>query len=171
MSAALAASLPSEGRQGRYIGTDQKVLSRRSSLSISSTLYPDSESSLANDERPWPSSTHPPPSHSKHVATQPDRPPLLKGKVSLPRQTICHSVHAQELMERLKISWGVQYELARGVLAGRWKWDDVTVHVLERLQGSNAEAAPRVDAVMREIEGGPARRTDSRVTNLDLWWV
>ncbi|KAI9445364.1 RNA dependent RNA polymerase-domain-containing protein [Lactarius indigo] len=46
-------------------------------------------------------------------------------------------------MEHRKISWGVQYELARGVLAERWKWEDVTDEVLKCLQGSNAVAAPR----------------------------
>jgi len=85
---------------------------------------------------------------------------------------ICHSARAQKLMERLKISWGVQYELARGVLEEKWTWENVLTK-LERLQGPNAEAAPRVPTVMSEGigEGGAARRADSRVTNSDLWWV
>ena len=75
-------------------------------------------------------------------------------------------------MDHLKISWGVQYELARGVLEEKWTWDHVLTK-LERLQGPNAEAAPRVQAVMSESmgEGSAARRADSTVTNLDLWWV
>ena len=76
-------------------------------------------------------------------------------------------------MERLKISWCVQYELARGELEKKWTWDDVTTQVLERLQGSNSEAAPRVHTVMSESlgEGGPVRRADSKVagTNSNLW--
>lgn len=74
-------------------------------------------------------------------------------------------------MEGLKISWAVQYELARGVLSDMWTWDDVTFEVLERLQGSNYEAAPRVSKVMSEArgEGISARRADARVTNLDTW--
>ena len=74
-------------------------------------------------------------------------------------------------MERRKISWAVQYELARGVLSEMWTWDDVTVEVLERLRGSNFEAAPRVPKVMSEVmgDGISVRRTDGRVTNLDTW--
>jgi len=74
-------------------------------------------------------------------------------------------------MEGLKISWAVQYELARGVLSEMWTWDDVTIEVLKRLQGSNYEAAPRVPKVMSEAmgEGISARRTGARVTNLDTW--
>lgn len=74
-------------------------------------------------------------------------------------------------MEGLKISWAVQYELARGVLSEMWAWDDVTIGVLERLQGSNYEAAPRVNKVMSEAmgEGTSTRGTDGRVTNLDTW--
>jgi RNA-dependent RNA polymerase len=68
-------------------------------------------------------------------------------------------------MERLKIPWGVQFELARGVLAERWTWEHVTESVLERLKGSNAQAAPRINAVM----SGTAPRTDSSKTKLDLW--
>ena len=51
-------------------------------------------------------------------------------------------------MERLKISWGVQLELARGVLSEEWTWDDVTIQSLERLRGINADAAPKVRSVM-----------------------
>ncbi len=51
-------------------------------------------------------------------------------------------------MERLEISWGVQYELARGVLAEKWKWDSITDDVLRQLRGPNAQAASRVSAVM-----------------------
>ena len=73
-------------------------------------------------------------------------------------------------MEHLKIPWGVQYELARGVLAERWTWDNVTVHVLKKLCGSNAQAAPKVNAVMSGTDGSTsAPHTDSRMTNLDLW--
>jgi hypothetical protein len=74
-------------------------------------------------------------------------------------------------MEERKISWGAQYELARGVLAKNWTWDDVTIDVLERLRGSNAEAAPKVHAVMLESmgKGRTARPTDSRIKNIELW--
>jgi RNA-dependent RNA polymerase len=68
-------------------------------------------------------------------------------------------------MERLKIPWGVQFELARGVLAERWTWEQVTESVLQQLKGSNAQAVPRINAVM----SGTAPRADSSKTKLDLW--
>jgi hypothetical protein len=75
-------------------------------------------------------------------------------------------------MERFKIPWGVQYELARGVLAERWTWNDVTVHVLEQLCGSNAKAA-RINVVMSGAARGTstvtAPHTDFSTTNLNLW--
>jgi hypothetical protein len=76
-------------------------------------------------------------------------------------------------MERRKISWGVQYELARGILAERWKWEDVTDKVLERLQGSNAVAAPKVRSVMTEAigEGNTGYHVDLGTTTRELWLV
>jgi RNA-dependent RNA polymerase len=73
-------------------------------------------------------------------------------------------------MEQLKISWGVQYELARGVLAEKWAWNDISDHVLRQLRGSNAQAASRVSAV---VSGATGRTTvpptESSTTNLNLW--
>jgi RNA-dependent RNA polymerase len=68
-------------------------------------------------------------------------------------------------MERLKIPWGVQYELARGVLAEKWSWDDVTVRRLEQLCGSNANAA-QVNRVMSGATSGTSAVT---VPQTDLW--
>lgn len=157
-----AASLPFEGRQhGEWRMTaDQKPPTKYSGISESSTLSQDS------------SLEYPRPDHSGSISTAPERPPLLKGELALTRRTICHSARAQKLMERLKISWGVQFELARGVLEEKWTWDHVLTK-LERLQGPNVEAAPRVPTIMLESMGGgsAARRAVSKVTNLDLWWV
>lgn len=74
-------------------------------------------------------------------------------------------------MEHRRISWGVQYELARGVLAERWKWEDVTDGVLGRLQGSNAVAAPRVRSVMADAmgQGNTGHHGDFGVTTRELW--
>ena len=74
-------------------------------------------------------------------------------------------------MERLKISWGVQFELARGVLAEKWTWDDITDNVLRQLRGSNAQAASRVSAVVSGTIGrtGTVLPTESRATNLNPW--
>jgi hypothetical protein len=185
MPTPLAVPLLSEGRQlgEQHINADRKPPSRYSSMiSESPTPLPDSLA-LKTYERPQPSlttprsqaacSTYSPLSHPEDIATALGRPPLLKGELALPRRAICHSARAQKLMECLKISWGVQYELARGVLEEKWTWDNVTAQVLERLQGSNAEAAPRVHAVVSECkgEGGPSRRADSRATKVDIWWV
>lgn len=76
-------------------------------------------------------------------------------------------------MERQRISWGVQYELARGILAERWTWEDVTHKVLERLQGSNAVAAPKVRSVMAEAmrEGNSGYHIDLDTTTRELWLV
>ncbi|KAI9513086.1 RNA dependent RNA polymerase-domain-containing protein [Russula earlei] len=94
--------------------------------------------------------------------------PLRNGELALPHRNICHCPHAQKRMERLKISWGVQYELARGVLSDEWTWDDVTAQVLERLRGSNAEAAPKVRTVMAEALN-KNDRANSQTTNSDVW--
>jgi hypothetical protein len=74
-------------------------------------------------------------------------------------------------MEQLKISWGVQYELARGVLSDKWTWDDITDSVLRQLRGSNAQAASRVSAVVSGTIGGTSivPLTDSSATNINLW--
>lgn len=74
-------------------------------------------------------------------------------------------------MEQLKISWGVQYELARGVLAEKWTWDDITDTVLRQLCGSNAEAASRVSAVVSGAVGGASTvpPTESSTTKLKIW--
>jgi hypothetical protein len=118
----------------------------------------------------------PPYSPPVDVPPPPELPPLLRGDIVLPHRIICHSERAQNLMERLKISWGVQYELARGVLAGRWTWDDATIDVLKQLCGPNAHAAPRVNAIMSGAVSGATGRstataphTDSSMTNLDTW--
>lgn len=123
-------------------------------------LRPSSAAPLAS--RAARSPTHP---HLHPVDVPPELPPLLKGEIVLPHRTICHSQRAQKQMEHFKIPWGVQYELARGVLAERWTWDAVTDRVLEKLQGSNAQAAPRVNAVM----SGTVPRMDSGKRNLELW--
>lgn len=74
-------------------------------------------------------------------------------------------------MEQLKISWGVQYELARGVLADKWSWDDITDNILRQLRGSNAQAASRVSAVVSGKIGGTiiVPPTESSTTHLNLW--
>ncbi|PCH34325.1 hypothetical protein WOLCODRAFT_135643 [Wolfiporia cocos MD-104 SS10] len=61
---------------------------------------------------------------------------------------IAHSGTIQKLMDDMRIAWGVQYELARGVCREEWAWHDVTKSKLEQLTGPNTTAAPRVPSVM-----------------------
>jgi hypothetical protein len=75
---------------------------------------------------------------------------------------IAHDDSVQKLMDTMGISWGVQYELARGVNAGLWKWDEVLHDKLARLKGSNKVSAYRVAHVMLD-------RPLSKNVNLALW--
>ncbi|KAK2462852.1 hypothetical protein APHAL10511_005050 [Amanita phalloides] len=61
---------------------------------------------------------------------------------------IAHNREVQQQMDALNISWGVQYELARGVTVGSWPWSDVRAK-LEKLQGINTQTAYRVSYIMR----------------------
>lgn len=61
---------------------------------------------------------------------------------------VAHHTEVQKLFDGLKIAWGVQYEIARGVSEGRWTWGDVTRQKLAQLTGTNADSGPRVAAVM-----------------------
>ena len=174
----------SVGLQERHAGQfvrRQNTADGYSTGSVTSTLV---QSSLSDHERPCASSVasdtppyqvSPPPiiQHSSPagVPPPPELPPLLSGKIALPRQFICHSKPVQERMEQLKLSWGVQYELARGVLADKWSWDDITDNILRQLRGSNAQAASRVSAVVSGKIGGTSivPPTESSTTHLNLW--
>ena len=146
-----SSSVDRQERHVRHFRTRQNVLTRYSSIespNISSAGRERPRHSAAplllEEAKPAP---RPHPSVAG-VAPPSELPSLPKGKLALPRRTICHSARAQQLMERLKISWGVQLELARGVLSEEWTWDDVTNQSLERLRGINADAAPKVRSVM-----------------------
>ncbi|KAI0271441.1 RNA dependent RNA polymerase-domain-containing protein [Gloeopeniophorella convolvens] len=97
-------------------------------------------------------------------------PPLIKGKLDLPQVVVCHCQLAQRRMEAKKIAWGVQYELARGVLAGLWTWDDVDESALSRLQGCNAVAAPKVMTVMADVmKSKGIVQPRGLSSSMDLW--
>ncbi|KAI0669315.1 hypothetical protein C8Q78DRAFT_992922 [Trametes maxima] len=58
---------------------------------------------------------------------------------------IAHLTDVQPLFDKMDITWGVQYELARGVCCGQWTWSDITCSVLENLRGIlNKSTAPRI---------------------------
>ncbi|KDQ17068.1 hypothetical protein BOTBODRAFT_30455 [Botryobasidium botryosum FD-172 SS1] len=57
---------------------------------------------------------------------------------------VAHSKHHQRLMDGRKLAWGVQWEVARLVSCGLFKWEDIPPAELDKLTGSNAEAGPKV---------------------------
>ena len=61
---------------------------------------------------------------------------------------IGHSAHAQKRFDTIPLSWGVQYELARGVGNGWWTWEQVVHADLKKLAGPNNNAAARVAHVL-----------------------
>ncbi len=62
---------------------------------------------------------------------------------------LAHSKEAQRLFDRIPLSWGVQYEIARGVSRGLWSWETVTQSeaALTALRGPNINAS-RVSQVL-----------------------
>ncbi len=62
---------------------------------------------------------------------------------------IAHNEHVQRLMDQYHLAWGTQYEIARGVCEGRWKWEDVTEDLVKELDGSNQQSAGRVSTIIR----------------------
>jgi hypothetical protein len=83
--------------------------------------------------------------------------------VQLNTAYIAHSEKAQIVLDQHKLAWGTIYELARGVTRGMWTFEDMTGHRLGKLEGSNAEAAWKVTAVMKD-KPQPAMRAS------ELWY-
>ncbi|KAG2159654.1 RNA dependent RNA polymerase-domain-containing protein [Suillus bovinus] len=77
---------------------------------------------------------------------------------------IAHCKRAQITLDQQQLAWGTIYELARGVTRGMWTFEDMTEHRLRQLKGSNAQAAWKVAAVIKD-EMGPssAMRAPSEV--------
>lgn len=78
---------------------------------------------------------------------------------------IAHDKETQALLDHYRISWGTQYELARGVSSGAWKWEEVRQKIKD-LTGDNAHAACQVQTVMRGKPAGSANPS-----NFYLWYV
>jgi hypothetical protein len=70
--------------------------------------------------------------------------------VKLNMVKVAHSEKVQIILDQLQLAWGTVYELARGVTRGMWTFEDMTEHRLCKLKGSNAEAAWKVAAVMKD---------------------
>lgn len=85
-----------------------------------------------------------------------NQPRRTNDSLILGAHPISHCHQAQNHIDRQKIAWGVQYEIARGVTRGLWSWEDVTPEKLRALRGSNAEAAPKVPSLFLELHGKPS---------------
>ena len=90
---------------------------------------------------------------------------LKKMELSNAHHIIAHDKKVQGEMDLRRNSWGVQYEIARGVSKGDFAWSDVTSEKLDLLTGSNAEAAPKVYDVIL------GRQPSARVVNKEHWSV
>ena len=69
-------------------------------------------------------------------------------------------------MDQYNLAWGTQYEIARGVCDGRWKWEDVTEGVVAGLGGNNQNSAGQVPAVIR---GDP--ENSATIVTRHIWSV
>ena len=89
---------------------------------------------------------------------------FLSGPIGIDLDTsiIAHNAHIQALLDKEQISWGTQFELARGVTTGRWTWDEVELNI-SNLKGPNVQSAYRVQNVMLN--------KPQHSSKLDLWYV
>ena len=73
---------------------------------------------------------------------------LLKGAFDdADKDIIAHHRKVKELDKR-RIGYGVQLELARGVQRGRWTWADVTPSRMNLLRGSHGKVMPDMNKIM-----------------------
>ena len=89
--------------------------------------------------------------------------PFAQG-TELGFQILAHNNEVQKKLDDMSISWGVQYELARGVTANLWTWEEIQTEHLQKLEGSNVQAAYKVANVIRN-------RPVSTKQGLSLWFV
>jgi hypothetical protein len=96
-------------------------------------------------------------------------PPIEHGLNSPPGFVyIAHDDLVQRLIESRQLAWGVQWEIARGITDGHWTWEDVTPEKLDKLRGTNTEAAWKVDGIIREKQHSAATLNEE---NYRLWFV
>jgi hypothetical protein len=122
-------------------------------------------------------------SSSKLVISGEDFPPIVQLKEETPTcprdayprgpfatdlayNIIAHDNDVQKLFDSLRITYGVQYELARGVSNNWWKWSDVTRDKLRSLTGDNASAAHKVVSVMLNLDVSQVKHSPS---SLAIW--
>lgn len=126
-------------------------------------------------------------SEKTHTALKPSTttlPPRLPNVpelgVNLTPVHIAHNKNIQRLMDHRRISWGVQWAIARGITQGLWGWEDVTPEKLDMLKGSCAEAAMNVEDVILSRETSLSTSSASAINNvhtmnagneLSIWFV
>ena len=66
---------------------------------------------------------------------------------------ISFNARVQALMDKYRLGWAVQYEIARGVADNFWTWDVITEAMVKKLSGSNMTAAPLVARTILPEEG------------------
>jgi len=84
--------------------------------------------------------------------------------VDLDVSIIAHDARIQALLDKEQISWGTQFELARGVTKDQWTWDEVERNI-GKLRGPNVQSAYRVRNTMLN------KPQQSSSGTLELWYV
>jgi hypothetical protein len=84
---------------------------------------------------------------------------------------IAHNTRVQQLFDDLRVPWGVQYEIARGVSEGRWEWNMISRDMLRCLkprdpEWANMGTALYVSNVMLSQPRAPVNKA-----SLPLWYV
>ncbi|KAG7451867.1 uncharacterized protein BT62DRAFT_881368 [Guyanagaster necrorhizus] len=76
---------------------------------------------------------------------------LFDREVKLPTNIVAHNPAVQKLFDDKEISWGVQWELARGVSTNSWTWDDVKDKLVssDSLRGSEEDILFKVAVIMK----------------------
>ncbi|KAK0234147.1 RNA dependent RNA polymerase-domain-containing protein [Armillaria fumosa] len=76
---------------------------------------------------------------------------LFDGGVKLPTNIVAHDTAVQKLFDNQEISWGVQWELARGVSTECWTWDEVKDKLFtpNSLHGTEEEVLFKVASIMK----------------------
>ncbi len=76
---------------------------------------------------------------------------LFDRGVKLPTNIVAHDSAVQRLFDNQEISWGVQWELARGVSTDCWTWDEVKDKLLssDSLRGTEEEVLFKVASIMK----------------------
>ncbi|CAL1694877.1 unnamed protein product [Somion occarium] len=92
-----------------------------------------------------------------HDPESPFNDPSTSRPSQLGTYVIAHDDLVQSQMDRHKLAWGVQYEIARGVSNRRWTWKEVTLDKIRQLQGDNTKAC-EVPAIIlgKQFTGAPA---------------